>query len=223
MKLSALIAPLLNAKADHETIRAVVLAFEAEQSNALEERRRADADRQARKREREKSRDVTLRHSDRSLTGAGVAPVEDKTSKLDIEPQVREVGKSPAKPSPRHRLEEVLSADLAEAVLDHRQRLRKPLTERAAKSLAAELAKFPDPNAAADRMIAKGWASIDFNWPEAHPGGGAQQRAGPPQKRGIADALGELEGFLNNGRSQNSSDDKAPTGVVLSLPYRVAQ
>src|SRR4051812_24724444 len=83
MKLSSLISPLLDAKADHETIRKVVLAFEAEQVDMLERRRQADAERQSRKR----SRDVTLRHSDRSLTGAGDAPVEDKTSRLVIEPQ----------------------------------------------------------------------------------------------------------------------------------------
>ena len=90
MKLSALLAPLLDAKADHEMIRKQILAFEAEQADALEQRRAADAARQARKRDADKSRDVTLRHSDRSLTGAGDARVEDKTSNLEIEPQKEE-------------------------------------------------------------------------------------------------------------------------------------
>ena len=90
MKLSALLAPLIAAKAPHDQIMAVVEAFEAQQADALERRRQADADRQARKRDRDKSRDVTLRHSDRSLTGAGDARVEVKTSNLDIEPKKEE-------------------------------------------------------------------------------------------------------------------------------------
>ena len=91
MKLSALIAPLIDAKAPHEQIMAVVLAFEAENVSALEQRRRADAERQARKRERDTmSRDITLRHSDRSLTGERVTRVEDITSNLEIEPQKKE-------------------------------------------------------------------------------------------------------------------------------------
>lgn len=82
MKLSALLAPLIAARVPHDQIMAVIVAFEAEQGDALERRRQADAERQARKR----SRDVTLRHSDRSLTGAGDARVEDKTLTSEIEP-----------------------------------------------------------------------------------------------------------------------------------------
>lgn len=76
MKLSSLLAPLLDGKADHETIRKVVLAFEAEQNDALEKRRESDRKRQSDKR----SRDITLRHSDRLL----VTRVEDSSSKKDI-------------------------------------------------------------------------------------------------------------------------------------------
>jgi hypothetical protein len=169
MKLSAILEPLLSAKADHELIRAQILAFEAEQNNALERRREHERDRQARKREKDAlSRDVTLRHSDRPLAGAGDVRVEDKTSTLKVvEQEARKDSKAPAKPSPRQRLETVLDPERAEAVLDHRQRLRKPLTEHAAKMLAAEFAKFPDPNAAADRMVAKGWLSIEASWAES--------------------------------------------------------
>lgn len=221
MKLSALIQPLIDAKAPHEQIMAVVMAFEAQQVDALEQRRKSDAERQARKREREAaSRDVTLRHSDRSLTGAGDARVEDKTSNTVTEPQVKLESKSPAKPSPRQRLEAVVDAERAEALLDHRQRLRKPLTEHAAKMLATELAKFPDPNAAADRMIAKGWVSTDVTWPEAHS---SQARAGPAKAKGtgIGGVFDQLDGYFD-GQGNGGGDDKAPQGVVLSLPHRAA-
>lgn len=90
MRLSAILAPLIAAKVPHDQIMAVVVAYEAEQADALSQRRKADADRQARKRERDLSRDVTLRHRDRSLTGAGDAPVDDKTSNSEIEPQQEE-------------------------------------------------------------------------------------------------------------------------------------
>jgi hypothetical protein len=90
VKLSGLIQPLIDAKAPHEQIMAVVLAFEAQQVDALEQRRKTDAERQARKREREaSSRDVTLRHSDRSLMREP-AHVEDKSLTSEIEHRKKE-------------------------------------------------------------------------------------------------------------------------------------
>jgi hypothetical protein len=219
MKLSAILEPLLSAKADHELIRAQILAFEAEQNNALERRREHERDRQARKREKDAlSRDVTLRHSDRPLAGAGDVRVEDKTSTLKVvEQEARKDSKAPAKPSPRQRLETVLDPERAEAVLDHRQRLRKPLTEHAAKMLAAEFAKFPDPNAAADRMVAKGWLSIEASWAES-----GNQRAGPapPQQRppSMADVARIYGERAANGRQQGHEDRGGAGAAVSYLP-----
>lgn len=148
------------------------------------------------------------------------AHVEDKSLNTEIEPQVKVESKSPAKPSPRQRLEAVVDGERAEALLDHRQRLRKPLTEHAAKMLATELAKFPDPNAAADRMIAKGWVSTDVTWPEAHS---SQPRAGPVKAKGsgIGGVFDQLDGYFD-GKGNGGGDDQAPQGVVLSLPHRAA-
>lgn len=72
MKLSALLAPLIASKADHATIMDVVLAFEAEQVDALERRRANDRERQERRRH-VMSRDVTVTVSSRE----GVTRVED--------------------------------------------------------------------------------------------------------------------------------------------------
>lgn len=83
-RITPIVEALVAAKATPEMILAAVRAAEDQAVDALEKRREADAVRQARKR----SRDVTLRHSDRSLTRGGVAPVEDKTSNLEIEPQL---------------------------------------------------------------------------------------------------------------------------------------
>lgn len=90
MKLSVVLAPLIAAKAPHDQILAVILAYESEQGKALDQRRKSDAERQARKRDRDaQSRDITLRHSDRFLTGEP-AHVEDKTLTSEIEPQKEE-------------------------------------------------------------------------------------------------------------------------------------
>lgn len=178
MKLSALLAPLIAAKAPHDQIMAVIVAFEAQQSDALDQRRRADAERQAAKRERDKSRDITLRHSDRSLTSGGDARVEDKSLTSEIEPQ-EEKKVAPASPSPRHQLEAVLDPERADAILEHRKRIKAPLTSRAAKLLAGELAKCPDPRAAADLILLKGWRGFEAKWVL----GEQAPRAGPQTPR----------------------------------------
>jgi hypothetical protein len=143
---------------------------------------------------------------------AGDARVEDKTSNQEIEPQEK-------KETPLSRLRAVLDEERARAVIDHRQRLRKALTERAAKMLAAELAKFPDPNAAADRMILKGWQTIDVAWPEAWPGA-AQPRAGPqPKSRGVGGVFDDLVETMENGRQNEGAE--AAGATVLRIPHRI--
>lgn len=69
-----------------------------------------------------------------------------------------------ARMTPRQWLETAVDAERAEELIKHRQRLRKPLTDYAAKLLAGKLAKCPDPNAAADMCIEKGWQSIEPGW-----------------------------------------------------------
>lgn len=66
----------------------------------------------------------------------------------------------------------ILSEDIAQEVIDYRKRMGKRyhLTERAAKMLAKRLARCPDPNAAAEEMIVRGWQSIEPEWlPKAKP------------------------------------------------------
>lgn len=66
--------------------------------------------------------------------------------------------------TPRDELKTVLDEERAEAVICHRQKLRKPLTVRAAKLLATEFAKSPNPNSSADEMIARGWQGFKQEW-----------------------------------------------------------
>lgn len=66
--------------------------------------------------------------------------------------------------TPRQWLETTVDEEHAEELIKHRQRLRKPMTDFAAKLLAKKLAACPDPNAAAEMMIEKGWQSIEPSW-----------------------------------------------------------
>jgi hypothetical protein len=74
----------------------------------------------------------------------------------------------------REELETALDTERSEAVIEHRQRIRKPLTAHAAKLLAGKFAKCPDPNTAADAMIANGWQGFEPEWMER-----SQPRAAP--------------------------------------------
>lgn len=106
-------------------------------------------------------------------------------------------------------LERVIDAERAEAVIEHRKALRKPLTVRAAKLLAGRFAKCPDPNAAADAMIANGWQSFDSAW--------LQKQTAPPRnpgtrRRTAGDLMRELWEQENG-----SQGEEIHSGNVVSL------
>jgi hypothetical protein len=216
LKLSDLLAPLLDAKVDHDLIRQQIIAFEKAQSDALEHRRQVDAERQSRKRERDKSRDVTLRHSDRSLTGAGDAPVEVKPLTTDIEPQESK-NSTPAAPSPRQHLETVLTTEQAEAVIQHRKSIKAPLTQRSAKLLARELAKCPDPNAAADTMMLRGWRGFEASWLVNPP------RAGPAPKLAPMDHFRNYANEISDGQIRDDRGNGGDWDDAPGVPLRAIQ
>lgn len=59
-----------------------------------------------------------------------------------------------------------LDEETAREVIDFRQRMgrRYVLTERSAKMLAKQLSRCPDPRAAAEEMIVRGWQGIRPEW-----------------------------------------------------------
>lgn len=98
---------------------------------------------------------------------AEVNPVGNRVEK----PQKPEGQKAKAKkqkepkPTPLSQLLKVLDTTRAAALVEHRQKSRHgKLTAHSAGLLAAELAYFADPNAAADLLMKKGWASINPGW-----------------------------------------------------------
>lgn len=108
-------------------------------------------------------------------------PLEKEGIKEGIEesslrsPKKSENGQHPD-PSPAVVLEVVLDHDRAAAVVEHRKKLKKPLTAHAAKLLREKFAAWPDPNAAADEMIARGWQGFDPAWMENK----TTRQTGPP-------------------------------------------
>jgi hypothetical protein len=95
MKLSLILAPLIAAKVPHELIMDTILAFESQQTDALEKRREADRNRQARVRQKEP---VTLSHVTRSPSRSH-AGVEDSSSKKDITGKKEKEESASASPS----------------------------------------------------------------------------------------------------------------------------
>lgn len=67
--------------------------------------------------------------------------------------------------SPLEALTTVLDEDHARGVIEFRQKtIKKPLSEFAAKLLAKELSKAPDPNAAAEEMVLRNWRGFKVEW-----------------------------------------------------------
>lgn len=182
MKLSALLAPLVAAKADHETIMQVVLAYEAEQSNALELRREADRERQARKR----SRDVTLGHSDRSLTGAGDVRVSDKTQTTDTTSVKKNTHRADLDAF-KAVLADGCDLERIESFVKLRRTKRGQLTEHAARLFVTDArACGLSLSAAIDTCISRNWITVKPDW-LAKPA--ARAGPAPPKPKTAADYL----------------------------------
>lgn len=121
--------------------------------------------------------------------------------------------RSDDKRTPRDELSTVLDADHAQAVLDHRQRSRKPLTAHAAKLLAGKFGRCADPNAAADAMIANGWQGFEPEWLERRQQPQAQSQA-PPQKSAFQQSQDRIYQQLK--RETGDRDDQF-AGTTLDI------
>lgn len=64
-------------------------------------------------------------------------------------------------------LSEVLDVSRSKAVLQHRRSKKLAVTEHAIGLLVGNLKACPDPNAAADEMILRGWTSVKPEWLES--------------------------------------------------------
>lgn len=92
--------------------------------------------------------------------------------------------------SPKTVLAEIIGVELAEAVVEHRQKIHAPLTAYAAKLLASQFAKATDPCAGARLMLERGWRGFRPDWLDA----GGTNRAG--NNRGHDSPAGKSNGTM---------------------------
>jgi hypothetical protein len=116
-------------------------------------------------------------------------------------------------------LKTILDDERASAVVDHRKRIGAALGNRAAKMLVESLSRFPDPNAAADTMMERGWRTIK-------PGWGEDRSHGPPAKekhfRGVVqEFLDEVDEKHGNGRRAICS--QGGVGNIIELHAAAAR
>ncbi len=214
MKLSAILAPLLSAKASHETIMEVVLAFESEQADALQKRRESDAKRQAEKRKRDaESRDVTLRHSDRLLA----TRVEGSSSNLDISGKLEEGRKqdfvSPtAQPKNGSRIPDDFEPDLLFAG-------RLGFGKGEAAHEAAQFLDYWRAKAGAGARK-QDWPKTWQVWVRTAMSRRPTARAGPPRKPNAMDALSEIAIERGWDEPASTHSNRPDAGFVRPEPSR---
>jgi hypothetical protein len=178
MSSAAAIRVMLDKGLALEDALAVVEAFENERDD-----RSTNARRQARYRERKAAaQSVTNRNEsnasvtpdDRNESNAllrktvtnvtPLARVEDNPSTKKLSGKGRKNIGAKRNATPREFLLECLLPEAADAVLEHRRAMRRPLTGRAAQLLAKGFLATADPNAAADMMIERGWQGFKPEW-----------------------------------------------------------
>ena len=121
--------------------------------------------------------------------------------------------------TPSEILESVLSAEIAVGVIEHRRKMRKPLTVMAAKGLAREFSETSDPNLAARTMVEQGWQGFRRDWFDRITTQKGQGN-GQSGKRTIFDVIDRAQERLNE--LPDRRGDEMREGTVLSIsPTRV--
>ncbi len=188
-----------------EQIAAAVKADQAGSSGAVRQARY-----RARKASQSDERDVTTvtvtdEVSPKKETSP--TPPKEKTTPSKSEPN----GSSK---TPRQALECVLDPEHAASVIDHRQRIRKPLTLKAAQLLAREFAKCPDPNAGADAMVLNGWQGFKPEWLDRQ-----QARGSPREQKPRYDPFKALAEELSDGQDRSQGSDRSDWDDAQGVPF----
>ena len=116
-------------------------------------------------------------------------------------------------------LQTVLNSETAEAVIEHRKRAKQPLNLIAARRLAAQLAKWPDPNEAAAEMMLRNWRGFKPEWMQSDRRNGPD----PPAQTRTALAGEKLLGEIRNGKFGPGIRDTSGADAVAQLPEPTAR
>lgn len=114
---------------------------------------------------------------------------------------------SPKKKTPRDALKEVLDDLHADAVIEHRKKIRKPLTVRAAELLGEQFARAPfpmTPDEAADLMILSGWQGFRPEYVKDGKRSSKDQRGSSSR---VMDLVREVNGFSEDGDDAGRESD----------------
>lgn len=126
----------------------------------------------------------------------------------------------------RHAILDALLTTLDEehalAVMDHRKTKKCALTAFAAKLLAKQFALCPDPNAAAEEMILRGWQGFKAEWlarPRQNTGrrnyvDAARDRINGNGPESIFGGCGNAEQFPSDQRQPGSDDGNLRIGFA---------
>ena len=138
----------------------------------------------------------------------GEKGVSQKSDEKDLS---KKENKSLPLQSPEEILTQTVNEETSKEIIQYRKKIKKPLTARAAKSIAKELAKCPDPESAVDEWFNRGWQGFKAEWLEEKPG----KRNGPD--RSGVDALREY------GRALREKADSIPDPfdqIAIGSPTR---
>jgi len=162
--------------------------------------------------------DVTAQDNPSPKKETSPTPPKEKTTPSSSETTPSSSETIVSSKTPRQALEVVLDAQRADAVIEHRKRIGKPVTVRAAELLAGKFARCPDPNAGADAMVSNGWQGFEPEWVDRQQQRGSPQ-ARPPSKSDVFEGLKQQ---VRNGQ-QRDRDNPGPDGnrgQLLSLTGR---
>lgn len=189
MSLALTINAMVAAGCSAAQLAAVVAAHESANATSVENRRAAkragNADRQRRHRERNLRNAVTERDDachgvTTPVTASNAVTERDEPSapafstgeELSIlTPEKPTVSAPDAQPvtrqqktTPEAELATVVGHDVAAEVVDHRRRMRRPLTPQAAARMARQFEATGKPQEAARMMIDRGWQGFKLEW-----------------------------------------------------------
>ncbi len=118
------------------------------------------------------------------LHSTGDYPV--RTSKEPVKEKEKNPKKKNSNDTIRESLISIISPDMADEFIAHRQEMKKPLTHRATKMLVSKVKGHPDPDAVFRESIANGWQGV---FPDAVRG----SRNDPLAPTGRPETTEELE------------------------------